>query len=241
MISKLELNFRKLFAWKLVWDFVSIFKWCWLEFEDFRRYEQGDDIKRISRKMSAKNQDVYINLFKEEKDVDIHILLDINYNWVQYKDVMVDLIVQLSAIAKKYGANISICYYNNWFVINRPTKNSSTIYSIVKNVERFISLQKWYFVSNITNFLNNKKKYFKRHIIVMISDFIWLKKCDINLLKVLKKNELIFISIPVVKKLETVGKWDLKNVFYNLNFDRTIVQHKENIIQICKLWKIIKI
>jgi uncharacterized protein (DUF58 family) len=45
-----------------------------------RKYSSGDSAAQINWKLSAKYQELYTNIFQQEKSLDLDIFLDINYN-----------------------------------------------------------------------------------------------------------------------------------------------------------------
>jgi uncharacterized protein (DUF58 family) len=45
-----------------------------------RKYSAGDSASQINRKLSAKYQELYTNIFQQEKSLSLDIFLDINYN-----------------------------------------------------------------------------------------------------------------------------------------------------------------
>lgn len=45
-----------------------------------RKYSAGDSASQINRKLSAKYQELYTNIFQQEKSLILDLFLDINYN-----------------------------------------------------------------------------------------------------------------------------------------------------------------
>lgn len=45
-----------------------------------RKYSAGDSASQINRKLSAKYQELYTNIFQQEKSLSLDMFLDINYN-----------------------------------------------------------------------------------------------------------------------------------------------------------------
>ncbi len=240
MLSKIQFKFRKLFSGKVAGNFASIFSGGGLEVEDFRRYEAGDDSKRINWKLSAKQRELYITLFREEKDVDVHIFLDINYNWKIFQDDIYSYLANVCILARKSGANTSISYFDKKLKASRPTKNMSYIYGDMKSTYNIVKKQPAHYISHITDFINREKTFTKRHIIIIFSDFLSVQETDIKWLKALKeKNELIFINIPLLDSLENMGKGQLLNSFYSKISSQTMLNNYKNILH--KLWQIGKL
>ena len=45
-----------------------------------RKYSAGDSASQINRKLSAKYQELYTNIFQQEKSLGLDMFFDINYN-----------------------------------------------------------------------------------------------------------------------------------------------------------------
>jgi uncharacterized protein (DUF58 family) len=57
-------------------DFRSVFRGNGIEFEEVRRYEQGDDIRLIDRNVSARFDTPYVKLYREERELTVFVVLD---------------------------------------------------------------------------------------------------------------------------------------------------------------------
>jgi uncharacterized protein (DUF58 family) len=57
-------------------DFRSVFRGEGIEFEEVRRYEQGDDVRAIDRNVSARFGKPYVKLYREERELTVYIVLD---------------------------------------------------------------------------------------------------------------------------------------------------------------------
>jgi uncharacterized protein (DUF58 family) len=50
---------------------VSIFHGNGLDFSEIKEYNYGDDVKKINHKVTAKEQKPYVNVFNEERELNI--------------------------------------------------------------------------------------------------------------------------------------------------------------------------
>jgi uncharacterized protein (DUF58 family) len=57
-------------------DYRSVFRGNGIEFEEVRRYEQGDDIRFIDRNVSARFGTPYVKLYREERELTVFTVLD---------------------------------------------------------------------------------------------------------------------------------------------------------------------
>lgn len=79
-VQQLFRKFRKGLAGQYAGSFRHIFSGAGVEVADSRKYVSGDAKKFINRKQSAKHTDLYVSLFAQERDVQVDVLCDINYN-----------------------------------------------------------------------------------------------------------------------------------------------------------------
>jgi uncharacterized protein (DUF58 family) len=112
--NKFSLDPKKLIAGKYFGQFQSIFSGLGTEASDIRPYTQGDSARTINRKASAKQQQLYSNVYHQEKAIAIDILRDVNYNWngkiqgkKNYESVR-DMMSDIIFYAKTYGATLNI-------------------------------------------------------------------------------------------------------------------------------------
>ena len=63
-------------------DVKSVFKGRGMEFEEVRAYNFGDDIRDIDWRVTARKAEPYTKLFREEKDREIVVLLDLSTSMV---------------------------------------------------------------------------------------------------------------------------------------------------------------
>ena len=63
-------------------DVKSVFKGRGMEFEEVRTYNFGDDIRDIDWRVTARKAEPYTKLFREEKDREIVVLLDLSSSMV---------------------------------------------------------------------------------------------------------------------------------------------------------------
>lgn len=63
-------------------DVKSVFKGRGMEFEEVRAYNFGDDIRDIDWRVTARKAEPYTKVFREEKDREIVVLLDLSASMV---------------------------------------------------------------------------------------------------------------------------------------------------------------
>ncbi|MBI59968.1 DUF58 domain-containing protein [bacterium] len=77
-VQKLEINTRRIVQSTFSGNFQSAFKGQGINFSDMRTYQVGDDVRNINWKASARSQTPYINLFEEERELTVILMVDIS-------------------------------------------------------------------------------------------------------------------------------------------------------------------
>lgn len=75
-IDRLDVLSRKIFAGKLPGERRSKRRGRSVEFDDFRNYTAGDDLRHIDWNVYARLDRLFIKLFREEEDLAVHVVVD---------------------------------------------------------------------------------------------------------------------------------------------------------------------
>lgn len=201
-MNRLEYKLRKLIWWKLTWTFKSFFKWDWMEISDFRKYEEWDDYKAINWKLTAKHNWLFVNIFRQEKDLNIDVFFDLNRNWFWWEDyqnldIVADEFIDVFHLAKKYWAKINSFSYD--FKKKSLTKskiwnNKILAYSQISNIKSQLKNYPQRYISNLESFLDIQKAITRKHVIIIFSDFLSLDNLILDKIKFLWKKNTVFIS-----------------------------------------------
>lgn len=75
-LDRLDVLSRKVFAGKLPGERQSRRRGHSVEFDDYRAYVPGDDLRRIDWNVFARMDRFFVKLFREDEDLAVHIVLD---------------------------------------------------------------------------------------------------------------------------------------------------------------------
>lgn len=129
-IKEIEIHVRKTLNSDFFGAYNTHFLWNGLEFSDLREYVPGDSVKRIDWKTTARQNDVFVKNFEQERDLKVFFFLDVSstmHFWSRNKtkfQTLVELLYTLWFAAVKSGDTVW-AYIYNW------------------NVQRFIDFGKW--------------------------------------------------------------------------------------------------
>lgn len=75
-LDRLDILSRKIFAGKLPGERRSKKRGTSVEFDDYRDYVPGDDLRHIDWNVYARLDRVFIKLFREDEDLSLHVIVD---------------------------------------------------------------------------------------------------------------------------------------------------------------------
>ena len=77
-VRRLEIKIQRLINSNFTGEYHSAFKGSGLEFDEVRAYQYGDDIRSIDWNVSARMNQLFIKVFKEERELNLYVLLDLS-------------------------------------------------------------------------------------------------------------------------------------------------------------------
>ncbi len=236
-IREIEINSSAFSNHVFSGEYHSFFKGNGMEFAGIRRYTEGDDVKKIDWKVSARQRKTYIKEYAEERELVVYILVDIsNSNTLGNKrEFLTELVGILSFSAIKNGDKVGLILFSNQIeevVFAKKGRNHAL--SILEKVYVHKAQNKGTDIKKVLRDFNLHIK--KRSIVIMISDFLDTDfSKEIN--RISKKHDFIPIQITE-EKYKNLPKGYIfrfedseggEKVFYENNEDLNIYQ-KEKII-----------
>ncbi|NPA27487.1 MAG: DUF58 domain-containing protein [Epsilonproteobacteria bacterium] len=152
----------------------SIFVGNGLDFSEIKEYNIGDDVKKINWKVTAKFQKPYINVFTEEKELNILAIFLVSGNIFfgsikQKQDLMSEVLALVGYSAIKNSDNFSALFFSQKEEkLFLPTKNMKLLYPIIDYATSLNPLGKEVSFRKLNEFLIRLKQ---KHIIILIGDF----------------------------------------------------------------------
>ncbi|AMM52090.1 hypothetical protein TH61_14060 [Rufibacter sp. DG15C] len=255
-LRKYEIQIRKAIDAQLQGDFKSVFKSSGLEFDDVRAYQYGDDVRSIDWNVSAKGHGTFVKTYREEKEQNVFILLDVSGSQslgvpgLQKMDIGKEISGILALAAIKQGSQLGmICFSDTKEKYLKPGKGTEHAYSLIKTL---VQLQPSSKKTNIGEGIRLALNVVKRKsIIILISDFIDLsyerelimlaKKHDLVVLQLMDKRETAFPSLGIVPLLDKEsGKTIWINTSSKAFKERYLLPYAENqekLTKICRKYQ----
>ena len=184
-VRKYEIEIRKFLNNSNQGDYNSIFKGSGLDFDDLRPYQYGDDHRSINWNITAKEDKIYTNTYKEDKEQSVFFLVDVSKSQhIGREENKINISKEITSVLALSALNTNsqvglICFSDQKELFIESKKGISHGYRIIKNL--YDLKQK----SNKTN-ITSMVKFFmgtikKKSLVIILSDFI-----DENYIKSLK-------------------------------------------------------
>ena len=210
------LKIKRLTAWKNFSTFQSIFKGTWIEISDFRKYIPGDPLRYINRKVSAKHNELYTQLFQVERDIICDVFLDINYNRRgrknnNYSEEIILFLREFIWYAHKNWINIRFFFpdipkWSRFWIIKKKAelkylflwKRYTQALSLLDHFHSIIPNTNKRHQSLLPEFLDYSRKLSKKRAIIVFSDFLDVSDEDSKIMSFLNSvHWLHLFKLPV--------------------------------------------
>jgi len=174
---------------------VSIFQGNGLDFSEIKEYQIGDDVKKINWKVTAKEQKPYINIFNEERELNIVVCFMVSGNIYfgsirQKQEVMSEILTIIGYSAIRNSDRFSTIFFDKSEIERtKPTKNINSLYLTLERALEIDSLGKEVDYFALSDYLLNSIK--QKSIIFIIGDFF--EELDLSLLSA--KHEVYAIVV----------------------------------------------
>ncbi len=176
-------------------DNITTFKGDGLDFREIREYNSGDDIRKINWKATAKSNDIKVNVFNSENELNIVVAFlvsgSINFGSVKLKqDVVSEILALLSFSSIKNNNKLQTIFFSNESErYYPPTKSQAIVYETLNDALEFDCLKKDVDYSSFCDFINNTIK--EKSLIFLIGDFYG----DVDLSDISYKNEVYALVV----------------------------------------------
>jgi len=176
-VRQIEIRTRRMVTDSMSGAYHSAFKGQGMDFEEVREYAPGDDIRSIDWNVSARMDNPFIKVFREERELTIMLIVDISASGIfgseekSKREITAEIASVLAFSATKNNDKVGLLLYSDQvekFVY--PKKGSQHILRLVRDILFFKPESKG---TDLTKALNHMNKLLKRKSIVfLISDFL---------------------------------------------------------------------
>jgi uncharacterized protein (DUF58 family) len=240
-VRKIEIKTKRLSNHLFSGQYHTSFKGRGMTFSEVRQYQYGDDFRAIDWNVSAKNNDAFVKVFEEERELTLFLMIDIsasqNFGSSEQnkKDMVTEIAATLAFSATQNNDKIGLLLFSDKIeLFIPPKKGKSHVLRIIREMIEFKPTQTKTNIAFAIDYLAAVLK--KKAIVFMISDFIDAnydkklqiasKKHDVTGIRIYDKREeqltnvgVIQIKNPETQELQWINTND-KAVLnaYNENF-----------------------
>ncbi len=198
--------------------FQHIMKWTGSEKVDMRKYSAGDSSSQINRRLSAKYQELYTNIFQQEKSLVLDMFLDINYNRrggkvpneqqvIAYAEDIISY-CQHEQIAIRFFSPKQKLFGSTQLVEQVMSKNNQEILDTLHTLVAGVKKTKKIYTSLLQTFLTTSTERQQRRAIVIFSDFLTMDEESKKLLHYLRAHHIVFLfQLPIDHQLWQNYTW----------------------------------
>ncbi len=182
-----------------------------LDFSELREYSFGDDVRKINWKATAKAQRPYINLFTEERELNIVIAFmtsgGIAFGSKRIKqELMAEVYALLAFSAMKNGDNVTtLAFSSKEEYYRRATKSINALHEVVPNLLGLDALGKEVDYEEFSNYMLGSVK--QKSIVFLIGDFY--EEVDLTLLSAKHEVYAIVVRDKFEEEPKLMGMLDL--------------------------------
>ena len=196
-VRKYEIEIRKYLNNSNQGDYNSIFKGSGIDFDDLRPYQYGDDHRSINWNISAKEDKIYTNTYKEDKEQSVFFLVDVSQSQHIGKEDKINISKEIASVLTISALNTNsqvgiLCFSDQKELFIQSKKGASHGYRIIKNLYELNQKSKKTNISSMIKFFMNTVK--KKSLVILISDFID-KDYDKNMRALTKKHDVVCLHI----------------------------------------------
>ena len=212
-VRKIEIKTKRLSDHIFGGEYQSTFKGRGMAFSEVRQYQYGDDVRAIDWNVTARNNDTFIKVFEEERELTMMLIIDISgSNFFGSKSIfkneyVTELAATLAFSATKNNDKVGlILFSDNVELYIPPKKGKSHVLRIIRELLEFKSKSKKTDINVPLKFVSNILK--NRSIAFIISDFIskdysnslkiFSSKHDVTGIRIYDQTEIIIPNLGVL-------------------------------------------
>jgi len=210
-IKWLELKAGHLVTSSLTGEYTSAFRGQGMEFDEVREYVPGDDVRNIDWNVTARMNQPFVKVFREERELNILLLVDISISqsFGTEKRLKIDIAAEMAAIlaflAIRNNDKVGLIAFSNEVEYMLPLKKGrGHVWRVIRDIMTLKTLRKCTDMQVVVDFTKQIMK--QRCLCFVISDFLDVDHLSsLSLLK--KQHQVTCIQTldPREKNLQPIG------------------------------------
>lgn len=211
-VRKLELKARRLVRESFSGEYLSSFRGQGLDFDDFREYQHGDEVRFIDWNVTARMNEPFVRKFREERElcvilaVDVSGSADFGSHHLSKRELSAEIAAVLGFSALQNGDKVGLLIFaGEPLMFIPPAKGTRHLLRMIREILMARPAKRGTSIEEACNVLIKSLK--RKSLVFMISDF-HAEVLDKPLGKLASKHETVGLRVidPVEQNLPRVGK-----------------------------------
>ncbi len=211
-VRKLELKARRLVRESFSGEYLSSFRGQGLDFDDFREYQHGDEVRFIDWNVTARMNTPFVRKFREERELSVILAVDVSGSAdfgsvsLSKREVAAETAAVLGFSALNNGDKCGLLIFARGpLLFIPPEKGSRHLLRMIREILIARPADPGTSVSNACDFLVRTLR--RKSLVFLISDF-FADPLDRPLGKLARKHETVALRVmdPLEAKLPKAGK-----------------------------------
>lgn len=213
-VRRLEVKTRRKVDNIFAGEYHSAFKGQGLEFDEVRPYQYGDDVRAIDWNVSARTGQLFVKVFREEREQTLFVLFDVSGSedfgpGEENKRLVGTEIASILAFsAMKNNDKVGLATFSDQIEqYYKPQKGRKHVLKLIRGI--LTTTEQHSRKTNIEAAINFVRHTQKRHgVVILISDFLDTR-FEQALIRLNKKHEVILIHLYHANEMFQVGSGTL--------------------------------
>lgn len=211
-VRKLELKARRLVRESFSGEYLSSFRGQGLDFDDFREYQHGDEVRFIDWNVTARMNEPYVRKFREERELSVIMAVDVSGSadfgskHLSKRELSAEIAAILGFSALQNGDMVGLLVFAGEPVMYVPPgKGTRHLLRMIREILMAKPKQPGTSIEAACDFLTKTLK--RKALVFMISDF-HAEVLDKPLGKLARKHELVALRVndPLEENLPKAGR-----------------------------------
>lgn len=211
-VRKLELKARRLVRESFSGEYLSSFRGQGLDFDDFREYQHGDEVRFIDWNVTARMNEPFVRKFREERELSVIMAVDVSgsadfgSHHLSKRELSAEIAAVLGFSALQNGDKVGLLIFaGEPLMFIPPAKGTRHLLRMIREILMARPVRRGTSIEEACNVLIKSLK--RKSLVFMISDF-QAEVIDKPLGKLARKHETVALRVidPVEQELPRVGK-----------------------------------
>ncbi len=211
-VRKLELKARRLVRESFSGEYLSSFRGQGLDFDDFREYQHGDEVRFIDWNVTARMNEPFVRKFREERELSVIMAVDVSgsadfgSHHLSKRELSAEIAAVLGFSALQNGDKVGLLIFAaEPLMFIPPAKGTRHLLRMIREILMARPVKRGTSIEEACNVLIKSLK--RKSLVFMISDF-HAEVLDKPLGKLARKHETVALRVidPVEQNLPRVGK-----------------------------------